>query len=149
MTEHDDPQGQRLHELRELRKVALQALADVDEARDVACRLEGRLHDLALEVATQFGYWGHSVTDGKSGLYHGGLSTLEEVWEILGWDDVQPQPELECDEPGCDDRATTGWPTRPGGTGPNGGYRRTCGAHWLVRSGDDASRAPGVVQRPG
>ena len=34
-----------------------------------------------------------------------------------------------CDEPGCEDEATCGWPSRPGGTGPNGGYRRTCGPH--------------------
>lgn len=34
-----------------------------------------------------------------------------------------------CDEPECDREATCGWPTRPGGTGPNGGYRRTCGNH--------------------
>ena len=34
-----------------------------------------------------------------------------------------------CDEPGCEREATCGWPSRPGGTGPNGGYRRTCGPH--------------------
>jgi len=34
-----------------------------------------------------------------------------------------------CDEPGCEREATCGWPSRPGGTGPNGGYRRTCGEH--------------------
>gem|GEM_PF-2160498 len=39
-----------------------------------------------------------------------------------------------CDEPGCGREATCGWPTRPGGTGPNGGYRRTCGDHMPVMS---------------
>jgi len=43
---------------------------------------------------------------------------------------VWPCPTIpRCDEPGCTDEATCGWPTRPGGTGPNGGYRRTCGDH--------------------
>ena len=39
----------------------------------------------------------------------------------------------ECDEPGCLRAATCGWPTRPGGTGPNGGYRRTCFDHMRAR----------------
>lgn len=47
--------------------------------------------------------------------------------------DVQhqwPCPTIpRCDEPGCDQEATCGWPTTPGGTVPNGGYRRTCGDH--------------------
>lgn len=46
---------------------------------------------------------------------------MEHVW---------PCPTIpRCDEPGCEQEATCGWPTRPGGTGPNGGYRRTCGLH--------------------
>lgn len=36
-----------------------------------------------------------------------------------------------CDEPDCSKEATTGWPIRPGGTGPNGGYRRTCSRHYI------------------
>jgi len=41
-----------------------------------------------------------------------------------------PCPTIQrCDEPGCEREATCGWPSRPGGTGPNGGYRRTCGEH--------------------
>ena len=43
---------------------------------------------------------------------------------------VWPCPTIpRCDEPGCEQEASCGWPTRPGGTGPNGGYRRTCGDH--------------------
>jgi len=46
---------------------------------------------------------------------------MEHVW---------PCPTIRrCDEPGCDNETSCGWPTRPGGTGPNGGYRRTCGDH--------------------
>jgi len=44
---------------------------------------------------------------------------------------VWPCPTIpRCDEPGCERMQTCGWPTRPGGTGPNGGYRRTCGLHY-------------------
>jgi len=47
---------------------------------------------------------------------------MEHVW---------PCPTIpRCDEPGCANEASCGWPTRPGGTGPNGGYRRTCGVHY-------------------
>jgi hypothetical protein len=48
-----------------------------------------------------------------------------------------------CDEPGCEREATCGWPTRPGGTSGNGGYRRTCGEHYRAakayREDTDAS----------
>lgn len=80
----------------------------------------------ALEgMVTQFAYWSESA----GGYHTGGLSALEDAFDVLGWDDPHPAPEARCDEPGCMAQATCGWPTRPGGTGPNGGYRRTCGPH--------------------
>jgi hypothetical protein len=84
-----------------------------------------REREIIEDAAYQFAYW----SDGVGGLTTGGLSTLEEIFDYLGWDDPQPIPELRCDESECMQRATTGWPTRPGGTGPNGGYRRTCFDH--------------------
>jgi len=52
----------------------------------------------------------------------GGLHCPEWHAETCEWQE-------RCDEPGCTREATSGWPTRPGGTGPNGGYRRTCSKH--------------------
>lgn len=98
---------------------AFQARADAirDDLRDA---LEG--------MARQFGYW----SDTAGGLWTGGLSALEHAFDVLGWDDPQPMPDMRCDEPGCLYRADMGWPTRPGGTSVNGGYRRTCHTHWCV-----------------
>ena len=85
-----------------------------------------RLRDFAEDVVRQWGYVsGGAVTAG-------GLSTLEEAFAVLGWDDphvLEAGDPAVCDEPGCGEAATCGWPTRPGGTGPNGGYRRTCYEH--------------------
>lgn len=83
--------------------------------------------NLAESVVRQFGYW----VDGDVGGYTtGGLSVLEEAFSILGWDDPHPAPEDRCDEPSCMQQASVGWPTRPGGTGLNSGYRKTCTEHW-------------------
>ncbi|HEY6568592.1 MAG TPA: hypothetical protein VI341_13835 [Actinomycetota bacterium] len=93
----------------------------------------------ALEsMALQFGYW----SDGVGGIGTGGLSALEEAFDVLGWDDPHPLPERRCDEPGCMQDGTMGWPTRPGGTGPNGGYRRTCWGH------SDIGKARAAESRP-
>jgi len=80
----------------------------------------------ALEsMVLQFGYW-HA---GIGGIRTGGLSALEEAFAALGWTDPHLMPERCCDEPGCLDDGTMGWPTRPGGTMGNKGYRRTCWEH--------------------
>jgi len=81
----------------------------------------------ALEaMVRQFAYW----ADGKGGsLWTGGLSALENAFDLLGWDDPHPVPDMACDEPGCSKKGMYGWSTRPGGTGMNGGYRRTCYEH--------------------
>lgn len=44
-------------------------------------------------------------------------------YHMLGWDDPHPIPDSRCDEPGCTQRVTCGWPS------PSG-YRRTCGHHY-------------------
>lgn len=86
---------------------------------------------VALEDMTrQFAHW----SDKAGGYWTGGLSSLELAFETLGWDDPHPAPEVRCDEPGCLRQAACGWPTRPGGTGPNGGYRRTCGGHMVAEA---------------
>lgn len=52
------------------------------------------------------------------------ISANEVAFEVLGYEDRMPAPEyMLCDEPGCLDRATCGFPAKDG-------YRRTCGKHW-------------------
>ena len=91
-----------------------------------------RLREALEDMTCQFACW----TPGPNpGLTTGGLSTLEDAFDALGWAEPHDVPERRCDEPGCAEEATCGWPARPGGTGPNGGYRRTCHRH--MAAGDD------------
>jgi hypothetical protein len=106
-------------------------LADADAAPALRAALEGMVY--------QFAHWAHP------GLWTGGLSALEEAFDVLGWDDPHPAPEQTCDEPGCDGRVSCGWPSRPGGTSLNGGYRHTCGEH--MRAALAAQPAPAEPSR--
>ena len=102
-----------------------------DFQRAVAVREADYLGQIATlraaleDMVRQFAYWSNSA----GGIYTGGLSALEEAFDVLGWDDPYPLPDRRCDEPGCMEDGTMGWPTRPGGTGLNGGYRTTCWDH--------------------
>lgn len=78
-----------------------------------------RLARFAEDVVRQWGYVGGGA------ISSGGLSTLEDAFEILGWDDPHPLPEgdpARCDEPGCGAASSSGWPS------PSG-YRHTCHEH--------------------
>lgn len=91
-----------------------------------------RLRDALEGMTDQFAHW----TPGPNpGLTTGGLSALEHAFDALGWAEPHDAPERRCDEPGCAEEATCGWPARPGGAGPNGGYRRTCLRH-MAPEGD-------------
>lgn len=78
------------------------------------------VRDALESMVRQFAYW----SDSAGGYWTGGLSALEEAFEVLGWSDPQPAPEVRCDEPGCMKQSSCGWrapfPVR---------YRRTCGDH--------------------
>jgi hypothetical protein len=75
----------------------------------------------ALEaMCRQFAYRGESK-DGPT-LVTGGLSALEDAFDVLEWGDNHPIPDLQCDEPGCLKEATCGMPT-------DAGYRRVCYDH--------------------
>ena len=58
--------------------------------RDVREVLEHMVH--------QFAYWSESV----GGLGTGGLSALEDAFEVLGWDDPHPVPGARCQRPYAD-----------------------------------------------
>ncbi len=113
-------------EVQRLRDIAAAALAASPPFAERLRDAEEVLCEFAEDVVRQYGYW---IAGDLGGFGAGGLSTMEDAFAILGWNDPHPYPEMRCDEPGCMEQATCGWPTRPGGTGPNGGYRHTCGSH--------------------
>ena len=78
----------------------------------------------ALEGLTfQFAY--QVVVGGIPCLTTGGLSTLEEAFELLGWKDPYPVPEAKCFS--CNQWATCGTPTPKNYTQ---NYVRVCGKHF-------------------
>lgn len=82
------------------------------------------MREFAKDVVYQFGYYGQY--DGRLHIGNGGLSTLEEAFDILGWDNPHPAPEFECEIDGCHEHATCGAPT-------SDGYKRMCGKHFAER----------------
>lgn len=84
--------------------------------------------EFASDVAYQFGYY--CQNGGRLHITHGGLSTLEEAFDILGWENPHAVPECECEIDGCHEHATCGAKT-------NDGYKRMCGRHCRERRTDD------------
>ena len=76
----------------------------------------------AEDVAYQFGYY--CQNKGRLHITHGGLSTLEWTFDILGWENPHPVPECECEIDGCHEYATCGTQTKDG-------YKRVCGKHFM------------------
>ena len=83
------------------------------------------MREFAQDVAYQFGYY--CQNGGRLHLTHGGLSTLEWAFDILGWENPHPVPECECEIDGCHEHATCGASTKDG-------YKRMCGMHCRERS---------------
>ena len=84
--------------------------------------MENDLVEFAEDVAYQFGYY--CQNKGRLHITHGGLSTLEWAFDILGWENPHPVPECECEIDGCHEHATCGTPTKDG-------YKRVCGKHFM------------------
>lgn len=82
------------------------------------------MKEFAEDVVYQFGYYGQY--NGRLHIGHGGLSTLEWAFDILGWDNPHPAPEFECEIDGCHEHATCGATT-------SNGYKRMCGKHFAER----------------
>ncbi len=79
------------------------------------------MREFAEDVAHQFGYY--CQNGGRLHITHGGLSTLEWAFDILGWENPHPVTECECEVEGCHEHATCGTPTADG-------YKRMCGKHY-------------------
>lgn len=82
------------------------------------------MKEFANDVACQFGYY--CQNKGRLHITHGGLSTLEWAFDILGWENPHPVPECECEIDGCHEHATCGANTADG-------YKRMCGKHCRER----------------
>lgn len=82
------------------------------------------MREFARDVAIQFGYY--CQNGGRLHITHGGLSTLEWAFDILGWEEPHPVPECECEIEGCHEHATCGTPT-------DDGYKFVCGQHFSER----------------
>lgn len=85
------------------------------------------MREFAEDVVYQFGYY--CQNKGRLYITHGGLSTLECAFDILGWENPHPVPEFECEIDGCHEHATCGTPTVDG-------YKRVCSKHYAERRTD-------------
>jgi hypothetical protein len=81
------------------------------------------MREFAEDVVYQFGYY--CQNGGRLHITHGGLSTLEQAFDILGWENPHPVPECECEIDGCHEHATCGTLTADG-------YKRMCGQHYRL-----------------
>lgn len=94
--------------------------------------VETAYREFAEDVIRQFGY--HGSVNGRPAYTAGGLSTLEEAFRIVEWDDPHPAPECECEEDGCHEWATSGRPT------PNG-YKWLCSRHFAAYEAREEAEA--------
>lgn len=99
----------------------------VDEIPTVDAVEVADMREFAEDVVYQFGYY--CQNGGRLHITHGGLSTLEHAFDILGWENLHPVPECECQIEGCHEYATCGTPT-------DDGYKRVCGKHFAKMDGD-------------
>lgn len=100
---------------------------DIDDAPTVDAVEVEDMKEFAKDVAYQFGYY--CQCKGRLHITHGGLSTLEWAFDILGWENPHPVPECECEIDGCHEHATCGAPT-------SDGYKRMCSRHYSERCKD-------------
>ena len=108
--------------------LAEDVIPDIENAPTVDAVPVDDMKEFAEDVVYQFGYYGQY--NGRLHIGHGGLSTLEWAFDILGWDNPHPAPEFECEIDGCHEHATCGAPT-------SDGYKRMCGKHFAERRTDN------------
>lgn len=102
------------------------------ERRDNDSADAERLGEFAEEVIRQFAY--RIKTNERCAFTAGGLSVLEEAFDIVGWDDPHLCPECECEEDGCHEWVTGGMLT------PDG-YKWLCARHRAAyRAREEAER---------
>lgn len=111
-----------------IKAVSIDGVIDFLERQKTVDAVEvADMREFAEEVVYQFGYY--CQNGGRLHITHGGLSTLEHAFDILGWENPHPVPECECEIEGCHEHATCGTPTADG-------YKRVCGRHFAKMAGD-------------
>lgn len=103
------------------------AMAIVNDQPTVDAVEVADMREFAEDVVYQFGYY--CQNGGRLHITHGGLSTLEWAFYILGWENPHPVPECECEIEGCHEHADCGTTTADG-------YKRVCGRHFAKMDGD-------------
>lgn len=112
-----------------------QQLAAAQKQLAAAQERERTLRDALDNMVRQFA----CTANGKRST--GGLSALEQAFEVLGLDDPHSLDTKEiCDEPGCNAPRTCGWPS-------SAGYRNTCGKHYKPDPQYMNPEQEGVVER--
>ena len=97
-----------------------QLIEDINRVESVDTFQTEEILEFAESVIRQFAY--KIKINGHCAFTAGGLSTLEEAFCIVGWDDPKMAPESECEAEGCHEWATCGMPT------PDG-YKFLCSKH--------------------
>ncbi len=110
-------------------------IAELEQQLAAAQERERTLRDALDNMVRQFA----CTANGKRST--GGLSALEQAFEVLGLDDPHSLDTKEmCDEPGCNAPRTCGWPS-------SAGYRNTCGKHYKPDPQYMNPEQEGVVER--
>ena len=79
------------------------------------------LLDTIESLVTQFAF--NYMSLGMPAYGTGGLSALENAFDVLGWSDPQPAPEHKCQYGKCNQWANCGTPSKDG-------YKRVCEKHF-------------------
>ena len=106
----------------------LASATEIEQMPTVDAVEVAEMREFAQDVAYQFGYY--CQHEGRIHITHGGLSTLEWAFDILGWENPHPVPECECEIDGCHEHATCGVSTKDG-------YKRMCGKHCWERKDNE------------
>jgi hypothetical protein len=100
----------------------VQVQAMLDEVMDSNKKLAQDLATMKEAVTDLVSMFAYRLDDPPR-ISTGGLSVLEDAFEILGYDDPHPVPERQCQFEGCTKTATSGTPTK-------NGYMRVCLKHF-------------------
>jgi len=88
---------------------------------------KGDVRDATRDALESMVYQFAFKADNPPRITTGGLSALEEAFDILGYNDPQEMPESKCEYPGCSCMATCGTILKI-----TGKYVRVCGEHFSV-----------------
>ena len=105
---------------------------------------KSKYKEALIDMVHQFAY--PCVPEGSKVpcLITGGLSALEFAFEVLGWSEPYPVPELKCEIVGCPKMATCGTPVKSDYAKI---YMRLCGEHFTQVEKEEAEEKAGRPKR--